>query len=254
MKSTGITSPVCACLTRSGSARMSLAVAGAVLVLSGCSASASTGSGSAGAGAAVSTASAVSTGSAGAGSGSVSGAGPGNTLSGMSATQIAAKANADLKKATSFRVVGSITTSGIAEKLNITSSRGDCSGTVTINGTAVGFVVIGPAMWVKVSGLPGYQKTSAGNSSYGGLAILCGPSQLAAAIDIPFGLTADGSAVVGGQHALRLAASGAATIYVTDSAATEYVRVDIAGQEQLDFSEIDKPLTITAPPSSHVLP
>jgi hypothetical protein len=229
----------------SGAGSAATATSGATL---GSTASTSTASSST---ASSSTASSSTGNSSTVSTGATSGAAASGTFSGMTASQIAAKANADLKAATSFHAVGTLTAGGVTEKLDITSSGGDCSAAITVGGSATGLVVVGKTMWVKAAGE--YLKTTTGNDQYAQSVSLCESSQLAGM----FGLTTDLSegplTAVDGQKVLQLKEGGAESIYVTDAATPEYVRLDIPGME-MEISGVNTPVTISAPPSSEVLP
>ena len=123
---------------------------------------------------------------------------PSSPLSGLSADQIAAKAIANLKTATTVRVTGDVSGSGQTYDLDVTLVRGQgCAGTMALKGTGtVKLIAIGKEVWMKpdrqfwdkVGGsnaaavlqvLSGkYMKVKA-TSQLGSLSGFCGPSQLA---------------------------------------------------------------------------
>jgi hypothetical protein len=179
----------------------------------------------------------------------------GNPLAALTADQIASKVNRDLEAASSFRVSGSISVSGEHVKLNLKRAPGDCAGTITINGSTVGLVQIGSKLWVDPDGGGQYIETTSGNADYGQVVGLCSPGQLAGILAATYGLTKGGTTVIDGQSALELKeGADIENIYVTDSATPEYVRYDIPGSEQLDFSGFNTSIAITPPPASQTLP
>jgi hypothetical protein len=178
----------------------------------------------------------------------------GDPVAALTAAQIAAKANTDLKAATSFHVSGSITLSGSSTDLDITSGDGKCAGKMTIAGITLAFVEIGTTLWIDAGQPGGYLKTTTTKSQYGSMMSICGASQVATMVGPTVDLSKGTDAVIDGQPTLQLMEGDAASIYVTASATPEYVRYVASAHEQLDFSDINAPVAISPPPASDVLP
>ncbi len=181
----------------------------------------------------------------------------GDPLASLSADQIASKANADLKAASSYHFSGTIVMSGTTQTLKLTRGAGTCAGTITIGNQPISFVQIGTTEWVQVGGGSEYLKTTTSNSSYKQDMTFCDPGQVASVMNPPVGGLAKGTTTtVNGQRAQQLTLGSVITIDVTISATPEYVRfVDTVGSEhvQLDFSGINAPVSINPPPASEVL-
>jgi hypothetical protein len=178
----------------------------------------------------------------------------GDPLASLNADQIASKANTDLKTASSYRMSGTITGGGTSETEDLTSGSGNCAGTFTFgSSTAITLVLIGKTLWVQGNKNGAYLKTTASNSEYRQMITSCSPAEQANALAVLTGLTKDGTTVIRGQAVLRLREAAAGTIYVTDSATPEYVRIDIPGLERTDYSGINAPVSISPPPASKVI-
>jgi hypothetical protein len=197
-----------------------------------------------------------------------------NPLASLTADQIIAKADADLKAASSVHVAGPITDSGQTYVLDLTISPEGCTGTMASPGKgSFALLKISKKLWFKgdkqfwetyggtsdpalVQFLEGkYIEPSATGSGMSSLAMLCDPRQLASA----FGGTVSGmvkgkTTVISGQSVLQLKDTGdSASAYVTISARPEFVRIDAGGEGHLDFSAYNVPLTLTAPPASKTI-
>ncbi len=179
------------------------------------------------------------------------------TSSALSADQIAGKANADLKAATSYRLSGTIATSATPETMKLTHAAGNCAGTISIGNQPISFVQIGSTAWIRLGSGGDYLKTTTSNSSYKQDLSFCDSIQIAELVNPSMrNLTMGATTTVDGQQVQKLALGNVITIYVTVSAMPEYVRVtDNVGSEhvQLDFSSINAPVSINPPPASEVL-
>ena len=174
--------------------------------------------------------------------------------SSLSADQIASNANADLKAASSYHVSGTITAGGVAETDDLTSESGKCKGTISLgSGTSITMVLIGKTLWVKAGQSGTYVKTTTSNADYRQMITSCSPAEQASELAVLTGLTKAGTTVIRGQSVLQLRDAAAGSIYETESATPEYVRVDIPGLERLDFTGINAPASINPPPASEVL-
>jgi hypothetical protein len=215
---------------------------------------------------------ATSSGTSGASSPSASSRPSADPLAGLTAAQIARKATADLKAASSVHIAGAIKDSGQIDTLNLTLSTKACTGTFGIKGKgSVRLVKVGNALWIKPdnrfwrsaagSGLTSavlqilsgqYIKASAKDPDLARLDVFCNPRQLAGAFKTPGDLVKGGTTTVSGQPVLALKnTSGPDTAYVTISAHPEFVRLDGGGNGngRLDFSRYNVPVSV-APPSA----
>lgn len=207
-----------------------------------------------------------------AGYGTASGSAAGDPLSGMSADQIATKAVANLKAASTVRLTGFVTSSGQTYDLNLTlvGAQG-CTGTMAAAGTgSFALTAIGNQVWIKpdrqfwqkegataavlkvVSGK--YLKVKA-TSQLGSLSGFCQPSRLAASFgDSPASLVKGQTITISGQQALQIKDTGdSASIFVSDTAKPQILRLAHGDAGTLDFSGYNSPVTLTAPPASDTL-
>jgi hypothetical protein len=184
---------------------------------------------------------------------------PSSPLSGLSADQIAAKAIANLKTATTVRVT---------YDLDVTLVRGQgCAGTMALKGTGtVKLVAIGKEVWIKpdrqfwekaggsnaaavLQVLSGkYMKVKA-TSQLGSLSGFCGPSQLAGSFGhTPAGLTKGKTATISGQATLQIKDTGdSASLFVSETAKPQIVEIAGGSQGTLTFSDYNSPVKLTAP-------
>lgn len=180
----------------------------------------------------------------------------GDPLASMSADQIASKANADFKAASSYRISGTISLSGTAETLKITRGVGKCAGMVSVGNQPVTFVVIGSTAWID-AGIGKYVKTATSDSSYKQDFAFCDPGQMASNMFPNIGGLSKGTTgSVNGQRVLRLTYGSLMTIDVSISATPEYVRyvgAQDSAHERLDLSGVNAPVSISPPPASKVL-
>jgi hypothetical protein len=188
---------------------------------------------------------------------------PSSPLSGLSADQIATKAIANLKTATTVRVTGDVT---------LVRGQG-CAGTMALEGTgSVKLVAIGKEVWIKpdrqfwkkVGGsnaaivlqvLAGkYMKVKA-TSQLGSLSGFCGPSQLAGSFGhTPAGLIKAKKATISGQETLQIKDPGdSASLFVSETAKPQIVEIAGGSQGTLTFSDYNSPVKLTAPPRRETL-
>jgi len=198
----------------------------------------------------------------------------GSPLAGLTANQIAARAQADLESASSVHVAGPVTDSGQTFVLNLTIGPRGCTGTMASPGKgSFRLLQIGKKLWFKgdkqfwktsggtsdpgmVTFLEGkYIEVSATSSDLSSFATLCDPRQLATAFGrLASGLAMGATSVISGQTVLQLRDSGdSSNAYVTISAHPEFVRIDAGRDGHLDFTAYDAPLTLTPPPASEII-
>ena len=198
---------------------------------------------------------------------------PSSPLSGLSADQVATKAIANLKTATTVRVTGDVSGSGQAYSLDVTLVRGQgCAGTMALKGSgSVKLVAIGKEVWIKpdrqfwkkaggtnaavLQLLAGkYVKVKA-TSQLGSLSGFCGPSQLAGSFGhTPAGLVKGKTTTISGQAALQIKDSGdSSSLYVSETAKPQIVEIAGGSQGTLTFSDYNSPVKLTAPPRRETL-
>jgi hypothetical protein len=197
---------------------------------------------------------------------------PSNLFAGLTGVQIAAKAVADLKAASSVHIAGSITESGSSYLVDLTPSTKDCTGTLTVQGKgSFALLQIGQTLWIKpdnqfwtsegassaVLHLVGgkWIKTSTSDSDFSSLRMLCSPAQLADSLSNNLNHVVKGTTTtVAGQSALQLRdTSTSNSAYVTISATPEFLRLNGGSNGQLDFSRYNASVTLTPPPASETI-
>jgi hypothetical protein len=200
------------------------------------------------------------------------GSASGSPLSGLSADQIATKAVADLKAASSVHVTGALTSSGETVDLDLTLVRAQgCTGTMAVAGTgSFQLTAIGTQVWIKpdqefwkkegataavlnvVSGK--YMKVKA-TSQLGSLSGFCQPSQLAGNFGGPSrGLVKGTTTTINGQQALQIKQSGQpASLFVSDTAQPQMLRLSGGPHGTIDFSGYNNPVTLTPPSAADTL-
>jgi hypothetical protein len=207
-----------------------------------------------------------------AGFGTASASASGSPLAGLSADQIATQSVNNLKAASSVHVSGSVTSSGETVGLNLTlvSAQG-CTGTMDVAGTgSFQLTAIGNQVWIKpdqqfwknegataavldvVSGK--YLKVTA-TSRFGSLREFCEPSQLAGSFGSPkAGLVKGATTTINGQQALQIKQNGSsASLYVSDTAKPQMLRLSGGSSGTIDFSNYNSPVTLTAPSAADTL-
>ncbi|HZR49084.1 MAG TPA: hypothetical protein VFB06_06165 [Streptosporangiaceae bacterium] len=176
-----------------------------------------------------------------------SGSGP---LASLSAQQIASKATADFKAASSVHAVGTIS----GEKIDLTIAHGKCAGTIGTSAGPLKLIQIGHVLWISAGGSSQYLKTSAGNSQYEGMVGFCTLAAIAQDFSVAGAALVKGPVTeIAGQQAITLTLQGATDkSYVSDTGTPEYLRTDQSGVD-LDFSRYNARVSITAPPASDVI-
>lgn len=225
-----------------------IAVAGVLpLVAAACSASAGSSTGSPASATVAATSASSSANDSADGSSGGSGSGP---LASLSAEQIASKATADFKAASSVHAAGTIS----GEKINLTIARGKCAGTIDTSAGPLKLIQIGSALWISTGGSSQYLKTSAGKSQYEGMVGFCTFGAIAQDFSMAGAALTKGPVTeVAGQRAITLTVQGATDkSYVSDTGTPEYLRTDQPGVN-LDFSGYNARVSITAPPPSDVI-
>lgn len=193
---------------------------------------------------------------------------PASALAGLTASQIFNRALADLKTASSVHVAGSFTSGGQPMTMNMTLGASGCTGTLSSHGQgSVAVLGIGSRIWVKpdrqylksngatsaqLNTVTGKYLRTSGSGS-GGIAAFCLLSQFASEVGTPGSVVKGTTTTLLGQPVLQIkdtAQQGSA--YVTISATPEIVRIDSAGI-QMDFTNYNAPLALTAPPAGQVI-
>lgn len=173
-------------------------------------------------------------------------------LASLTAAQIAADADADLKHASTVHFKGKISAGGSSATYDLTVASGKCKGTIETSAGALQIIQIGETMWVKVGGTTEYLKTTASNQQYQGLTGYCTIAALSGVFATP-GMVKGGISEMGGRKVLELKVPDTSMrAYVTDAAKPEYVKADLV-DTQLTFSHYNAPVSITAPPASEVI-
>jgi hypothetical protein len=200
---------------------------------------------------------------------------PGNALSGLTADQIATRATADLRSASSVRITGSATDAGQKMTVDLSLGTKGCTGTIGINGKGtVKVLKIGKRLWIKpddrfwrsaggsaaaaimpiVSGK--YIEPGSKGSSLAGMGTFCSLSQFTGSIDRhPAGLVKGVTTTISGQPALQIKdIADTASVYVSISARPEFLRFEGSGTDgRWDFSHYNEPLHLVPPPASETL-
>jgi hypothetical protein len=221
------------------------------------------------------------------GSGGSGGSGTSSAAS-LSGTpdQIVQRAVNDLKAAKSLQISGNVVSSGSNVKLDLTDvAAAGCKGTVGIDTSAASSssstAVSGTADLIEVSSTV-YMKLDASffknldlpsavfsevngkyievtsKSELANFAQLCDPSNLASGFDKEVtGFVKDGTATINGQPAEAFKQpthSGSGIVYISQSATPEIIRLHGPSNEgQINFTDYNAPVTITAPPASEVV-
>jgi hypothetical protein len=188
-------------------------------------------------------------------------------LAGLTADQIARKAIADLAAVSSVHIAGSVGQDGQTGFADLTLSTKGCKETFRIPGPgSLVMIAIGNTMWFKLEGQMWKQlggmfpakvrRYLAGKYLQepdvpGGMTDLCGLSQAARSFggELKDLVTAK-ITTISGQPALLLADKRhSRSAYVTISARPEFLRLDVSGQEHVDFTGYNQPVTLTPPPA-----
>jgi hypothetical protein len=194
-----------------------------------------------------------------------------NPLAGLTADQIARKAIADLAAASSVRISGSVGQDGQTAFADLTLSTKGCKETFRIPGQgSMVMIAIGNTTWSKTDGKIGTQmfgmlpakvrRYLAGKylkmpNPPGGMTDFCGLGQAASSFGAELkDLVTAKITTISGQPALRLADKRHSTnAYVTISARPEFLHLDVSGQEHVDFTGYNQPVTLTPPPADETV-
>jgi hypothetical protein len=196
-------------------------------------------------------------------------------LAGLTAGQIAARAIADLKAASSVHFAGSVTDSGATYAVDVTAGSTNCAGTLGIPGQgSFALLKIGQTLWIKpddqfwtsMGASPAnlhlaegkYVQASPGDPVFSSVKMLCSPAQFADSLGSQMNhLVKGATTTIAGQSALQLRdTSTPGSAYVTISAIPEFLRLDAqngGSKGQVDFSDYDAAVTLAPPPASKTI-
>jgi hypothetical protein len=205
------------------------------------------------------------------------GGGARDPLSGLTGSQIAAKAISDLKVASAVHINGTLNSSGVAVGMDLSLVRvSGCAGTKSeknAKGNVGSFqlVAIGKLVWVKPNRtfwkkaggstpavlrvVSGKYLRVKGTSALGSLSDFCSTTTLAGNFEpISPGLRKGTTATIAGLRALRIMdTADSDSLYVSDTATPEILRIAAGSEGNLDFSNYGTPVKIAAPPKSETL-
>jgi hypothetical protein len=197
------------------------------------------------------------------------------TLASLTADEIARRATADLKTASSVHVTGSATSSGQSIAVNLTLGTKGCTGTLGVKGEgSFRLLKIGKKLWIRpdskfwkyavgsagsailplVSGK--YIEPGGKSSSLKPIGAFCSPSQFAGFFNSGemVGLSKGATTTISGQPALQIKDTGdTASVYVTVSAHPQLLRLDAGRAVRFDFTRYGVPLHLTPPPASETI-
>ena len=192
-----------------------------------------------------------------------------NPLGKLTANQIATKAYADFKSASSFHYSGSAKEQGQTYSFGLSVTGKGCTGSMSVSNMG-GFVIvlIGTTVWIQPndkfwesSGVPAGQLSSVhgkwlettgtgSNSLYPVFGVLCSHKLIGSA-KLPR-LIKGKTIKISGHSALQLRTkSGSESIYVSISAKPEVLRISSDGT--LNFSAYNTRVTLIPPPASDVI-
>jgi hypothetical protein len=188
---------------------------------------------------------------------------PANPLAGLTAGQIARKAIADLAAASSVHITGSIGQDGQTAFADLTLGTKGCRETYRLPGQgSFGMIAIGSTIWLKPdSQMLGMFPANARQhlaGKYlqtpdvpGGMTDSCGLRKAASSFGSELkDLVTVKITTISGQTALQLADKRHSTsAYVTMSARPEFLRLDVSGQEHVELTGYNQPVTFTPPPA-----
>ena len=199
--------------------------------------------------------------------------------------QIVQKAVNNLKAATSLQISGSVASSGSTIKLDLTDATAGCKGTIELgvsaSGSSTGSGLTGTADLIEVnrtvymkldqsffknlslpssvfSAVTGKYIEVAAKSELANFAQLCDPSTLASGFNKEVtGFVKDGTATINGQPAEAFkqpSHAGSGIVYISESSTPEIVRLQGPSSEgQINFTNYNAPVTITAPSAGDVI-
>jgi hypothetical protein len=187
-------------------------------------------------------------------------------------SQIATKAFANLKAATSLKITGSVTESGQDIGLDVTTVKNQgCAGTLSVAGTgSLQLVSVHSKVWIKPSdqfykkaGASAFLQVVSGkwlavtkSSDMGAFSKLCTVTNLVSNIPTTSaGVVKSTGPVIDGQPTVKLsdAADRGEAMYIADSATPELLRITVPGTGDLEFSGYGAHPTITTPPAANTV-
>jgi hypothetical protein len=176
---------------------------------------------------------------------------PAAMAAGPTASQLASKANADLKAARTYRLSSTIGSGKDAVSTKVTRGSNGCEISLTSDGSTVGFIQIGSTTWTGVSGI----WVSESTSQAGGALAYCNAHTVATLVPAISGLNLGPVTKVNGQRVQELKGDDV-IMYVTTGAKPELVRYQLSGKGQdrgqYNFSGINVPVRVS-PPSGDIL-
>lgn len=198
-------------------------------------------------------------------------------LAAMTGKQVADKAVADAKAASSLTMAGTVHNSGQTFTVNLGFKPGQgCAGTLG-EGSKGSFklIVIGSTaylnpdarFWKTYAGPQAsavielvngrYIKASTGNANMASLAKMCDMSQMLASLKVAGTVTKGPVSTLNGTRVLQLKDSTGGVMYVTDTSTPQIVQI-VKTKDTGDGSgkvtmSVGAPVTLTAPPASQVI-
>jgi hypothetical protein len=200
----------------------------------------------------------------------------GGALAGLSADEIARRATANLKQASSVHIAGWVADSGQHITMNLTLGTRGCTGTLAVKGEgSFRMLKIGKKLWIKpdnkfwkyaagstassaVMQIVGgkYIEPSGKDSSLKPIGAFCTLGQFAAFFKPAeiSGMAKGTTIAISGQPALQIKDTGdTGSAYVTIASQPEFLRIDAGSSARLDFTRYNVPLNLTPPPASETL-
>ena len=186
-----------------------------------------------------------------------------NPLAGLTADQIARKAVADLAAVSSVRISGWVGQDGQTAFADLTLGAKGCRETFRIPGQgSFGMIAVGDTIWLKPDSqmlgmFPAKARRHLAGKYLqtpdvpGGMTDFCSLGGTASSFGSELkDLVTVKITTISGQPALQLADKRHSTIaYVTMSARPEFLRLDVSGQEHVEFAGYNQPVTFTPPPA-----
>ena len=190
-----------------------------------------------------------------------------NPLAGLTADQIARKAIADFAAASSVHITGSVGQDGQTALADLTVNTTGCRETFRLPGQgSFGMIAIGNTIWFKpnrqlLGMFPANVRPHLAGKYLqtpdvpGGMTDFCSLGQAANSFGRELkDLVTVKITTISGQPALQLADKRHSTsAYVTMSARPEFLRLDVSGQEHVEFTGYNQPVTITPPPADETV-
>jgi len=186
-----------------------------------------------------------------------------NPLAGLTAGQIARKAIADLAAASSVHITGSVGQDGQTAVADLALGTKGCRETFGLPGQgSFGMIAIGRTIWLKPDSqmlgmFPAKARRHLAGKYLqtpdvpGGMTDFCSLGEAANSFGSELkDLVTAKITTISGQPALQLADKRHSTsAYVTMSARPELLRLDVSGQEHVEFTGYNQPVTFTPPPA-----